>query len=233
MNIHFAKASLTKLAVASAALIASAVLIAPTAAVAQPAPPPSYARPSGDNTIKGRITSIDGTFQISVRDDNGYIDTVALHQGTIINPTGLTLEPGMSVTIAGYNGGSRFNANEIDTPYNYAGPVPEPVFYGPGFIYPGYAYGYGPSFSLGFDFGGGSFYRRPFAPGAYYHSGGYERGGYERGGYAGHGYVNQGPVNRGGYVGRGPTGDERGSYGGGHANTGGEHGGGQHGGGHR
>ncbi len=39
-----------------------------------------------------------------------------LHQGTIINPTGLTLEPGMNVTIDGYADGSNFDAMEIDTP---------------------------------------------------------------------------------------------------------------------
>lgn len=105
---------------------------------------PSYAQPSTEQTIHGRIRSIDSTFHISVNDDKGYVDSVQLHQGTIINPTGLTLAAGMSVTISGYNAGSVFEANEIDTPYDYAVPPPVPVYYGPGWWYPGFPYGWGP-----------------------------------------------------------------------------------------
>lgn len=50
----------------------------------------------------------------------------------------------MSVTIIGYNAGSVFQANEIDTPYSYPGPPVVPVYYGPGWWYPGFAYGWGP-----------------------------------------------------------------------------------------
>lgn len=107
---------------------------------------PPYA--TAEQTIHGRIQSIDGQYKITVRDDNGYLDSVALHHGTIINPTGLTLAPGMSVTIIGYSAGSVFEANEIDTPYTYSGPYPTPVYYGPGWWYPGFPYGYGPSYSL-------------------------------------------------------------------------------------
>ena len=132
----------------------------PLVAVAQEAPTyaqgvPSYARPDTEQTIHGRIQSIDGTFNITVADDNGYLDSIQLHQGTIINPRGLTLEPGMSVTILGFNAGSVFQANEIDTPYHFTGPLPVPVYLGPGWWYPGYAYGWGPSFSLRVNFGGG------------------------------------------------------------------------------
>ncbi len=42
---------------------------------------------------------------LQVRDEQGYVDNVQLHQGTIINPTGITLEPGMVVSILGYNSG--------------------------------------------------------------------------------------------------------------------------------
>jgi hypothetical protein len=168
------------------------MLIAPVAARAQdlpsyahpaPAPTPaqdqpSYAHPvpvDHEQRIHGRIASIDGTFHIRVRDDRGYIDSVELHQGTIINPTGLTLATGMSVTVSGYPTGSVFRANEIDTPYNYAGPVPVPVYYGPGWWYPGYGYGYGPSYSLSLVFGEGGwgYARRPFSG-----YGGYGRGWY-------------------------------------------------------
>jgi hypothetical protein len=138
----------------------AAGVLAPLAAPAQNVP--SYARPNNEQTIRGRIVSINGTFNITIRDDNGYLDNVELHQGTIINPTGLTLEPGMSVTILGYNAGSAFAANEIDTPYHYAGPRPVPVYLGPGWWYPGYAYGYGPSFSLAIGIGGPGLVRRPF-----------------------------------------------------------------------
>ena len=86
--------------------------------------PPSYARPSyasGEETIRGRIASFDGRFHLEVRDDRGFIDNVQLHQGTVINPTGLTLQPGMSVTIFGKSAGSFFAATEVDTPYDRYG----------------------------------------------------------------------------------------------------------------
>jgi hypothetical protein len=132
--------------IASALLAATfAVAVLPVAASAQAA----------DQEVQGTIQSINGTFNISVLDSNGNIDNVELHQGTVINPTGLTLAPGMSVTIDGYDDGSgQFDANVINTPYQYSGPAPVPVYYGPGFWYPGFAYGYGPSFSLFVGFGG-------------------------------------------------------------------------------
>jgi hypothetical protein len=61
---------------------------------------------------------------LNVRDDRGFLDNVELHQGTIINPTGLALQPGMEVTIIGYNRGRSLAANEIDTPYQSYGVVP-------------------------------------------------------------------------------------------------------------
>jgi hypothetical protein len=158
-------------------VVACAAVIFPLAAAAQDEPAagvppdvPSYARPAdatADETIRGRIRSVDGAFTITVADDRGFVDTVQLHPGTIINPTGLSLSPGMSVTILGFNGGAVFNANEIDTPYTYDGPLPEPVYYGPGYWCPGFAYGYGPAFNLAIVFGGGgygpwSYEQRPF-----------------------------------------------------------------------
>jgi hypothetical protein len=130
--------------VAGALAAAVAFLIGPSVANADGLP--SYA--SAEQTIRGRIASVNGTWNITVNDDNGYQDSIGLHHGTIINPTGLTLEPGMNVTIIGYNAGNVFEANEIDTPYNYDGPRPTVVYYGPGWWYPGFAYGYGPSYSL-------------------------------------------------------------------------------------
>ncbi|HTJ25815.1 MAG TPA: hypothetical protein VMA36_06595 [Candidatus Limnocylindria bacterium] len=148
-----------------AAALAIAGLALPLAASAQDVP--SYAQPasaSSDETITGRIASIDGTFNITVDDARGFSDNVALYQGTIINPTGLTLESGMDVTIEGYADGSQFVANEIDTPYQLSGPAPAPTYYGPGWWYPGFAYGYGPAFSVGIVFAGGNAWHAEHQP---------------------------------------------------------------------
>lgn len=133
---------------------ALAVAALPLAASAQVEGPPG-------GQIQGTIQSINGTWDITVLDNNGYVDNVVLHQGTIINPTGLTLAPGMNVTILGYANGDEFDANEIDTPYQYSQALPVPVYYGPGWWYPGFAYGYGPSFSL-FIGSGGYLVRQPW-----------------------------------------------------------------------
>jgi hypothetical protein len=139
----------------TAAAAASLALIAPLVASAQDAP--SYAHPAvpsygtQDEEIHGRIIGFDGGYAVQLRDDHGYVDTVRLHQGTVINPIGLTLEPGMVVSIDGYNAGSYFAANEIDTPYTFYGPVP---------FYEGRPwYAYGPTVSLGFFFGDSHWYR--------------------------------------------------------------------------
>jgi hypothetical protein len=126
-----------------AALLSSVALFAPLAALAQqsePAPAaPTYARPAanGEETIHGRVDRLSGKYGLQVHDDRGFIDNVELHQGTIINPTGLSLQPGMAVTIEGFNRGRVFAANEIDTPYgNYGlvpGGYPYPVSIGIGF----------------------------------------------------------------------------------------------------
>jgi hypothetical protein len=125
---------------------------------AQSAPPPSYARPatpSGEETIAGRVASYDGKYQLVVNDDRGYVDNVELRQGTIINPTGVRLAPGMRVTIAGVNRGPAFVANQIDTPYTQYG-FAYPV-YGVGVypVYPYYPWGYGGRVSIGIGFGSG------------------------------------------------------------------------------
>jgi hypothetical protein len=140
------------------AALAAAALITPAIASAQDA---SYADTGANQQIQGTISSIDGTWNLTVNDTNGYSDNVALHQGTIINPTGLTLEDGMNVTIDGYADGPNFDAIEIDTPYQYQGPAPVAVYYGPGTWYPGYANGWGPSFSLVFN--SGRFEQRSFS----------------------------------------------------------------------
>jgi hypothetical protein len=109
------------------ALFATALAcsIAPLAAAAAP----GYAQ---GTTIHGTILSINGKYNISVADVNGYVDNVSLHDGTIINPTGLTLVPGQPVTIFGTAAGSTFEANQINTPYpSYGYHYVNPVYVGP------------------------------------------------------------------------------------------------------
>jgi hypothetical protein len=139
-------AALTTGAAAASFLIAAA----PAAAQAS-AEPPSYAlKPA--TVIQGRIASIPGKYTIEVNDNNGYVDNVSLHDGTIINPTGITLQPGFPVTIYGEPNGSTFEANQIDTPYRYvAGYYPGP-YWG---AYPYYGPVVGLNFGFGFGFHGG------------------------------------------------------------------------------
>jgi hypothetical protein len=146
-------------AVAAAALVAAAPGIAaaqtdmqaeppPPASAVPPGPPPSYARPAPGEQIRGSITAITGKYSLQVRDDRGFLDNIALHQGTIINPTGLTLAPGMQVTITGSNAGPVFAAQQIDAPYAIAliqAPVPY-VGFGLGFG----GWGWGPRYRAGF-----------------------------------------------------------------------------------
>ena len=201
------------------ALLAALLLAAPLAAAAQT---PSYADggdgpDGGDAQIRGRILSFDGGYNLQVRDDRGYVDNIVLHQGTIINPTGLTLAPGMVVSVLGANGGSYFDANEIDTPYTYYSGVP---YYG------GHPWSYyGTGISLGFFFGNAGWWHGPgYGPYRAYGYGGYGGyGGPRYGSYGGARVYNNVHVNtiyRGGsgYV-------SHGGYSGGYQGGGGYHGG--------
>ena len=115
---------------------------------------PSYATASPDETIRGTIAAVNGRYSISVRDARGFVDNVRLHQGTIINPTGLTLAPGQSVTIVGSAQGSTFSANEIDTPYQTLDVLPIYPAYGYyGYPYPYGGYQYGSPYRIGIGFG--------------------------------------------------------------------------------
>jgi hypothetical protein len=136
-------------AVAAAAFASAIGLLSAAPAFAQPVP--SYASGSSDETIRGTVAAINGPYNISVRDERGFVDNVNLHQGTIINPTGLSLAPGQTVTIMGHNDGAAFSANEIDTPYQTVEAVPLYPAYG----YYGYPYPYGPSYHVGLRFGRG------------------------------------------------------------------------------
>lgn len=150
------------------AIIAAIFIAAPLAANAQIVPDtPTYADDSptgGDAQIRGRILAFDGAYSVQVRDERGYVDNVQLHRGTIINPTGLTLAPGMVVSILGYNAGSYFAANQIDTPYTYYAGFP---------YYAGHPWNYyGPSVGLGFFFGNPGWWHGGAFGGPYYYRGG-------------------------------------------------------------
>ncbi len=62
----------------------------------------------------GQLTGIVSSFGgYNLQLQNGM--AVSLHQGTVINPTGTTLTPGMRVAIRGSrNSAGGFNADEID-----------------------------------------------------------------------------------------------------------------------
>jgi hypothetical protein len=99
---------------------------------------PSYAR--HDESIRGRITSFDGRYELRVRDERGYVDRVTLHDGTIIHPVGLRLASGLSVLVRGRNDGATFVAYEIDAPYTIAPPAYTYPAYAPYPAYPPYGY---------------------------------------------------------------------------------------------
>ncbi len=165
------------------ALSAAVCLALPATASAQQSPygqQPSYAQPSPtyarQNGISGTITGFDGQWIVYMHDDKGYTDHITLHQGTIINPTGIKLLEGMRVTVYGYADGPTFQANAINvasSPYSpYYGANGNPAYgygdsgygdsgYG-GYGYGGYGYGgypyYGggwPYFGLGINWGWG------------------------------------------------------------------------------
>lgn len=172
-----------------AALTAAAVLSVPALALAQPSgeqetQPPSYAQPAQQYAthpgITGTISGFDGQWVVYMHDDKGYTDHITLHQGTIINPTGIRLNEGMKVTVYGSADGPTFQANRIDVAYS-----PYSPYYGsngqPSNAYGGDFYGYGGGYGgdPGYGYGGSGGY------GGY---GGYGYGGYGYPGYGGYGY---------------------------------------------
>ncbi len=150
-------------------LVALAALAMPIGAAAQQpasADAPSYSRPSygsAEETVSGRIASFDGGYNLQLNDDRGFVDTIKLHAGTVISPTGLRLVPGMHVTIHGTNSGKTLAANEIDTHYFSYGAVPVRYAY-PVYAYPypayAYPYPYASRVSIGIGVGFGPFYGR-------------------------------------------------------------------------
>jgi hypothetical protein len=134
-------------------------------------PPPTYAnRPS----IKGTINGFDGQWVVYMHDQKGYTDHITLHQGTIINPTGIKLLEGMKLTVYGSADGSTFQADRIDVAYSPYSPYyssdGNPAYgygygggyggypyygYGGGYGYPYYGWGGWPWLGVGFGWGWG------------------------------------------------------------------------------
>lgn len=72
------------------------------------------------HTIIGLICAVHGKYGLNVRTGRDRVETVSLHRGTIINPTGLQLFPGMLVVIGGRSNGTSFDADTIDAPVELA-----------------------------------------------------------------------------------------------------------------
>lgn len=140
---------------ATAGLLA-VLILSPTLAAADE-PLPSYA--TARETIEGTIVSNDGKYALTLADVRGFMDSVTLRAGTLIEPDGVVLTPGRLVRIIGRADGKTFDADEIDTDvtdpdsYTYdpgdAAVAPAPA-YVPGFAYPPafgvwYGVGYGRS----------------------------------------------------------------------------------------
>lgn len=69
------------------------------------------ARFAGTYAMQGVVTA-SVPYHINVRVHND-VYSVDLHDGTIIKPRGITLQPSMVVNVAGYWSGSSFHANRI------------------------------------------------------------------------------------------------------------------------
>ena len=97
---------------AFSALLITALALAPLAALAQPynyPPPPSGYQQGGARDVIVWISSVQGS---SFTTGDGR--TVFLHRGTIINPTGITLRPGMRVHVWGWTAHNHnINADKV------------------------------------------------------------------------------------------------------------------------
>ena len=96
---------------------------APVVAQAQPIEQPSYviqpAAPGGPfvgaHELRGTVTYFNA-FTMDVRSGREVVP-VHLHQGTIINPRGLTLQPGMVIRVYGFWANGNFQADRIGLIY--------------------------------------------------------------------------------------------------------------------
>jgi hypothetical protein len=65
----------------------------------------------GTHELRGTVTYFNA-FTMDIR-SAGEVVPVHLHQGTIINPRGLTLEPGMYIRVFGFWANGNFEADRI------------------------------------------------------------------------------------------------------------------------
>ncbi len=65
------------------------------------------------HTLCAVVRSIGSKYGLIVRDERGALQSVTLHQGTIIDPTGFGLKPGTPVYIVGSVVGGTFDADRI------------------------------------------------------------------------------------------------------------------------
>ena len=75
------------------------------------------------HTLCALVSSIDGKYGLTVRDERGALESVTLHQGTIIDPTGFELKAGTPVYIVGSIVRGTFDADRIETPLTPARPT--------------------------------------------------------------------------------------------------------------
>ena len=95
------------------------------------------------NQVQGTIAQIVGKYDIRVKTTRGDLQDVTLQRGTIINPTGMTLRPGIRVIVRGTATANSIAAKQIDTPFHReASPVAEVGAY-PGGTFGPYGFGLG------------------------------------------------------------------------------------------
>jgi multidrug efflux pump subunit AcrA (membrane-fusion protein) len=103
-----------KYSLLAAGLMTAALLVAPIVGSAQTAPYGANGYDNGQNHTNGVISSVNRG-DLTLQDGR----TIFLHSGTVINPTGTQLQPGMQVSVMGSSAGNgNFNAVEIDIANN-------------------------------------------------------------------------------------------------------------------
>jgi hypothetical protein len=147
MNQMEMRKELVHSGIRAAALAGIALLAAwPTAVRSDDVP--SYASGPPPETIAGTIYAINGRYTLTLEDVRGFEDSITLHDGTIITPSGVTLGSGQGATITGHTAGKTFAADEIDidpqTISNAQNVLPASDYYAlaDGVQFPGYAFGY-------------------------------------------------------------------------------------------
>jgi hypothetical protein len=181
MNQMEMRKELVHSGIRAAALAGIALLAAwPTAVRSDDVP--SYASGPPPETIAGTIYAINGRYTLTLEDVRGFEDSITLHDGTIITPSGVTLGSGQGATITGHTAGKTFAADEIDidpqTISNAQNVLPASDYYAlaDGVQFPGYAFGYN---ATAYGLAG---YIGPYAQGYYgnnFYGGYYGNGSYQ------------------------------------------------------